>query len=80
MANNKVWVLEFSGYCTDCNGVFSTREKARAALLSHYERCKDIWNNFTQEKLEDDWELWTFVLPSGRNETALIGEYEIDLV
>lgn len=81
MENQKVWMLTFEGDCSDCNGVFSTREKAKAALMSHYERCKDIWSLFSQEVEEDTWETWSFKLPNNENLTGvLICECEIDMI
>lgn len=62
-----VWVVEYNdpGF-SDCNGVFSTREKAIASVLADAERCSDIWHNFELEGTEeeariDDWFTYSFI-------------------
>lgn len=67
LVGSKVWVVEY-GYpdCADCNGVFSTREKALASIDADFERCKDFW--FNRELVDDDdinsadWIIWEFDL------------------
>lgn len=76
----EVWVLEFTGDCCDCNGVYSTKEKAKAALLSHYTRCSDIWENFVcVDNEHDNYELYEFEIGEDLF-SASISLYEIDKV
>ena len=42
-----VWVVEYNNIeLSDCNGIFSTLEKAISSVLKDAERCNDIWTNF----------------------------------
>lgn len=42
--NQEVWCLKFAhSDLMDCDGVFTSKEKAVRALEHHCERCKDIW-------------------------------------
>ena len=45
--NNELLKVKFDDLCADCNGVFSTKEKATEALYIHKDRCDDIWLDFT---------------------------------
>ena len=75
-----VWMLVFEGDCADCNGVYSSKEKAREALLSHYERCKDIWKDFRPEDSAENWETWGFEIEGYGRFGVLIEEHELDAI
>lgn len=50
----KVYVLEFSHPdLFDCNGVFSTFEKAKETFIKDCQRCTGIWRDFEYEKVEE---------------------------
>lgn len=57
----EVWTLIFENIdFADCNGVFSTKEKAIDAFNQHCERCNDIWHNPTIAENSEDWVLLEF--------------------
>ena len=48
-----VWVVEYDyADLKDCNGVFSTKEKALASINVDFENYKDIWTN--RELIDED--------------------------
>ena len=48
-----VWVVEYDyADLKDCNGVFSTKEKALASINTDFENYKDIWTN--RELIDED--------------------------
>lgn len=50
----KVYVLEFShSDLFDCQGVFSTFEKAKKAFTKDCQRCEGLWKDFRYEKVEE---------------------------
>lgn len=61
-----VWVVEYDyADLKDCNGVFSTKEKALASINADFERCKDIWLNresMDEDEIDSDWMIWEFDL------------------
>ena len=61
-----VWVVEYDyADLKDCNGVFSTKEKALASINADFERCKDIWLNresMDEDEIGSDWIIWEFDL------------------
>lgn len=61
-----VWVVEYDyADLKDCNGVFSTKEKALASINADFERCKDIWLNresMDEDEIDSDWIIWEFDL------------------
>lgn len=61
-----VWVVEYDyPDLKDCNGVFSTKEKALASINEDFERCKDIWRNresIDEDEIDSDWIIWEFDL------------------
>lgn len=61
-----VWVVEYDyADLKDCNGVFSTKEKALASINADFERCKDIWCNrelMDEDEIDSDWIIWEFDL------------------
>lgn len=77
MENNSVWVLEFDDLCADCNGVFSTEEKAIEALYIHKDRCEDIWLDFTMVDSDANCNLYRFTV-NGVVENVTISKYYID--
>ena len=77
MEKNSVWLLEFDDLCADCNGVFSTKEKATEALYIHKDRCDDIWLDFKMVDSEADCDLYRFTV-SGVVENVTISKYYID--
>lgn len=78
--NKTVWVVRYNSLdFGDCEGVFETREKARASVLADAERCKDIWENFQKVKLsprEETWDFYTFTC-QGTLEGVTIYQTEI---
>ena len=61
MVGCSIWVVEYENLnFSDCNGIFSTREKATASLMEDVKRCSDIWSNFKCEYFSDDWGIYTF--------------------
>lgn len=74
-----VWMLVFEGDCADCNGVYSSKEKAREALLFNYERCKNIWKDFRQEVSDEWWETWSFEIEGHGRFGVFIEEHELDV-
>ena len=77
MEKSSVWVLEFDHLCTDCNGVFSTKEKATEALYFHKNRCEDIWLGFVMVSKTANCDLYCFTV-NGVIENVTIGKYYID--
>lgn len=61
-----VWVVEYDyADLKDCNGIFSTKEKALASINADFERCKDIWFNrelMDEDEIGSDWTAWKFDL------------------
>lgn len=60
-----VWVVEYDyPDLKDCNGVFSTKEKALASINADFENYKDIWRNreLIDEDKISDWIIWEFDL------------------
>ena len=61
-----VWVVEYDhADLKDCNGVFSTKEKALASIDADFERCKGIWLNrdiIDEDGIGSDWIIWEFDL------------------
>ena len=60
-----VWVVEYDyPDLKDCNGVFSTKEKALASINTDFENYKDIWTNreLIDEDKNSDWITWEFDL------------------
>lgn len=76
----KVWMLVFEGDCADYNGVYSSKEKAREALMLHYEGCKDTWKDFRQEDSDELWETWGFRIEGYGCFGVLIEEHELDAI
>lgn len=81
----EVWVLNFE--CVDfhdCNGVFSTKEKAIKAFKSHCERCEKNWSNPMILEEDDDWVLLEFCYQDNYTEKeqqlCFITKYEIDKI
>ena len=77
MEKNSVWLLEFDNLCADCNGVFSTKQKAIEALYSHKDRCKDIWLGFVRIHSDADCDLYRFTV-NDIVENVAISKYYID--
>lgn len=47
LTGKEIWVVEYNNIeLCDCNGVFSTFEKAVSSVLEDAERCNNIWTNF----------------------------------
>ena len=61
-----VWVVEYDYVdLKDCNGVFSTKEKALASINADFENYKDIWTNrelIDEDEINSDWMTWEFDL------------------
>ena len=61
-----VWVVEYDyADLKDCNGVFSTKEKALASINTDFENYKDIWTNrelIDEDETNSDWITWEFDL------------------
>lgn len=61
-----VWVVEYDyADLKDCNGVFSTKEKALASINADFENYKDIWTNresMDEDEIDSDWIIWEFDL------------------
>ena len=61
-----VWVVEYDyADLKDCNGVFSTKEKALASINTDFENYKDIWRNrelIDEDEINSDWITWEFDL------------------
>ena len=52
LVGKEIWLVNYG--CVefqDCNGVYSTREKAEAAVLADAERCSDIWKALRNKRL-----------------------------
>lgn len=61
MVGCSVWVVEYrNSNFSDCNGVFSTWEKATASVMEDVKRCSDIWFDFKCEDFSEDWSIYTF--------------------
>lgn len=57
----KVWMLRFMNWdFADCNGVFSTKEKALDAFFQHLSRNSNHWFEPTIEEDDGDWMLLNF--------------------
>lgn len=56
----KVWVLRFDRECADCDGVYSTKEKAINAFETHAKRCSDIWKDIEIIEDTDDFRTYDF--------------------
>lgn len=78
MIKMKVWVVRFSDGLSDCDGVFSTEEKANAQFQSSYARCNDIWKNMELAQQGDNWKIYRFVCFNVER-YCMIYETEIDL-
>lgn len=52
----EVWTLTFTN-CdfSDCNGVYSTKEKAMDAFNQHVKRNQNIWLDTFTERYRDNW-------------------------
>lgn len=74
-----VWMLVAEGDIADINGVFSSREKAKEALMFNYERCKNIWKNFQMEYSDEWWETWGFDIEGEGHFGILLEEHELDV-
>ena len=61
-----VWAVEYNyADLKDCNGVFSTKEKALASINADFENYKDIWTNrelIDEDEINSDWIIWEFDL------------------
>lgn len=79
MEKNSVWVLEFDDLCADCNGVFSTKEKATEALYIHKDRCEDIWLGFVRIHSDVNFDLYRFTVNDIVINVA-INKYYIDKI
>lgn len=50
----KVYVLEFShSDLFDCQGVFSTFEKANETFTKNWQHCEGLWKDFRYVKVEE---------------------------
>lgn len=61
LVGKEVWLVNYG--CVefqDCNGIYSTREKAEDAVLKDAERCSDIWKDFTCVSNEEDFTCYEF--------------------
>lgn len=66
---------------SDCNGVFSSYENAKAAFEEDCERCADIWKNVEiQEEIEDPYDIYwatgSFLLTDSKLPTVKV-EFDI---
>lgn len=62
LVGKEIWLVNYG--CVefqDCNGVYSTREKAEAAVLADAERCSDIWKAFECVSEEKDFSCYEFL-------------------
>ena len=79
----KVWILLFDDVnFWDCNGVFSTKEKAIESFNQHCERCSDIWLNVKKEDEGENWISFGFrCVTENTNQLfgVLIQEEEVDV-
>ena len=63
IVNEKVWVVEYDEPdFHDCNGVFSSREKALAHVIEDYARCNGDWTRLEVEdnQLDNGWIIMSF--------------------
>lgn len=58
----EVWVLRFDRVCADCEGVYSTKEKAINAFETHAKRCHDIWKEIEIAEDSDNFRTYEFVI------------------
>lgn len=57
----EVWTLVFMNWdFADCNGVFSTKEKALDAFFQHFKRNDNHWSEPVIEEDDGDWMLLNF--------------------
>lgn len=62
LTNEIVWVVRYSHPdLTECEGIFSTKEKALANVNEDFERYSDIWLNRTEE-IDDEVTYFNFDL------------------
>ena len=78
MIKMKVWNLTYSD-CSELDGVFSSREKAREALRDRIENSEDIRDFRMGDEPFDDFEFYQFKDGYERVE-AIIQEKELDKV
>ena len=67
--NKKIWVVEYGDAdLFDCNGVFTSKEKALKSVNEDFKRCSDIWIDKELEYASKDYICYTFTLLGVNNE------------
>lgn len=77
----KVWALTFSPLdFADCNGIFSSMEKAEDAFWEHINRNIENWRNLQLEATDnEEWAVYTFEFDSKSEQVYVeIQPYFID--
>lgn len=79
-----IWLLTFDNIdFADCNGVFSTREKALDAFKTHCDRNPNLWSNPKVDEDSGNWLALSFHYHDDyydNEELCWIEEMEIDKI
>lgn len=61
LIGKEVWVKEYGSIeFRDCNGVFSSRDKAEESVWEDANRCSDIWKDMSCVSEEDNFSCYEF--------------------
>ena len=78
MIKMKVWILTYD-HCSEFDGVYTSREKARKALKEYVENAEDIRDFKICDEPYEDFEYYQFKC-GYENVEAIIQERELDKV